>query len=117
MPGPGSHLLYTFGTGLGLHHVSHGHFSVRHCFIYAVNALVGPDVGSVFEWATHNFAPEFGANFMSAIHHPVGYILILGGPLSALHWWFAKSILPKIGKSPDLVSTTSCGPCIQFLYF
>ena len=52
MPGPGPHLMYTLAVGTGLMGVSKGRFTPHHCLIYAINAFLGPDIGSFSEWLT-----------------------------------------------------------------
>eukprot|EP00897_Mesotaenium_endlicherianum_P004457 jgi/Mesen1/4039/ME000213S03066 len=102
MPGPGSHLLYTLGSGLGFMHLSHGRFSVLHCLIYSVNALTGPDIGSVFEWAARQVAPATASRVMDVVHHPVGYILVLGAPLGTLYSWLSWRVAASASKGRAL---------------
>lgn len=92
MPGPGSHLLYTLGLGLGLRYVSHGQFGVIQCLLYALNSLTGPDIGSVAEFSLRGYNPLWAAHVMSSVHHPVGYVLVLGLPLAFVQWMLASRL-------------------------
>lgn len=89
--------MYALGTGLGIMHLSNGRFSPQHCMIYAVNAFLGPDLGSFSEWLTSTFgiAQSLGSMIMDAIHHPFYYILILGVPLSLFYSWVSQILLQK----------------------
>lgn len=89
MPGPGPHLMYAMGSGLGLTTISNGRFSPHHTLTYTVNAFFGPDIGSFSEWIGSLFgdgpADTVGSAVADLIHHPFYYILILGIPLSFLY--------------------------------
>ncbi|PIA40467.1 hypothetical protein AQUCO_02500279v1 [Aquilegia coerulea] len=97
MPGPGPHTMYTLATGLGLMNLSNGRFSPQHCIIYAINAFLGPDLGSFSEWLTSTLgvAQSLGSEFMDVIHHPFYYIFILGFPLSIFYSWVSRFCLQK----------------------
>lgn len=97
MPGPGPHTMYALGSGLGIMHLSNGRFSPQHCMIYALNAFLGPDLGSFSEWLTSTLgvAESLGSMIMDAIHHPFYYILILGLPLSLFYSWVSQIVLQK----------------------
>ncbi|XP_010271958.1 PREDICTED: uncharacterized protein LOC104607899 isoform X1 [Nelumbo nucifera] len=97
MPGPGPHMMYTLGSGVGLMSVSNGRFSPHHCIVYAINAFLGPDLGSFSEWisSTLGVGQKLGSLIMDAIHHPFYYILILGLPLSLLYSWLSRVFLQK----------------------
>ncbi|OVA03732.1 hypothetical protein BVC80_1431g50 [Macleaya cordata] len=97
MPGPGPHTMYAFGSGVGLMSLSNGKFSPHHCIVYAVNAFLGPDLGSFSEWLTSTLGVGqiFGSLIMDSIHHPFYYILILGLPLSLFYSWMSRVFLHK----------------------
>ncbi|KAJ4973872.1 hypothetical protein NE237_007046 [Protea cynaroides] len=97
MPGPGPHMMYTLGSGVGLMSVSRGRFSPHHCLFYAINAFLGPDLGSFFEWLTLTLgvAESFGSLIMDTIHHPFYYILLLGLPFSLFYSWISRILLQK----------------------
>lgn len=97
MPGPGPHLMYTLAVGTGLMGVSNGKFTPHHCLIYAINAFLGPDIGSFSEWltSTAGMGQSLGSTIMDIIHHPFYYILILGIPLSVFYSWVSKVALQK----------------------
>ncbi|RWR77078.1 hypothetical protein CKAN_00555100 [Cinnamomum micranthum f. kanehirae] len=99
MPGPGPHMIYTVGSGLGLMHVSNGRFSPQHCLIYAANAFLGPDLGSFSEWLASVLGRGrldiLGSLAMDAIHHPFYYVLLLGLPFSLLYNWLSRFFLQR----------------------
>ncbi|XP_057547455.1 uncharacterized protein LOC130826004 [Amaranthus tricolor] len=100
MPGPGSHMIYGLGSGLGLMVASEGRFSPHHCICYAVNAFFGPDIGSFSEWlsgfgSAFGFGDSLGSTVSDLIHHPFYYILFLGFPLSLLYSWASRFALHK----------------------
>ncbi|XP_059641339.1 uncharacterized protein LOC132283413 [Cornus florida] len=97
MPGPGPHMLYALGTGQALTTMSNGRFSPQHCIIYALNAFMGPDLGSFSEWLTSTFelGDDLGSLIEELIHHHLYYILILGYPLSLFYCWFSRVLLQK----------------------
>ena len=99
MPGPGPHMIYTVGSGLGLMHASNGRFSPQHCIIYAANAFLGPDLGSFSEWLASVLGrgrlDMLGSLAMDAIHHPFYYILLLGLPFSLLYNWLSRFFLQR----------------------
>ncbi|XP_057852432.2 uncharacterized protein LOC131062727 isoform X2 [Cryptomeria japonica] len=97
MPGPGPHMLYTLGIGTAIGSLSKGRFTPHHCLVYAVNAFLGPDIGSFSEWLTSTLgiAEGLGSQIMDIIHHPFYYILILGIPLSIFYSWVSKVALQK----------------------
>ncbi|KAF9606935.1 hypothetical protein IFM89_030233 [Coptis chinensis] len=85
MPGPGPHTMYALGSGLALMNLSNGRFSPQHCIIYAINAFLGPDLGSFSEWLTSTlvgllefvFKEVFLIPFLgvSALgHHPTAFL-------------------------------------------
>lgn len=94
MPGPGPHMMYALGTGLGLMAVSEGRFGPPHCLCYAVNAFFGPDIGSFSEWLSSTLGFQ-GGDVEDLIHHPFYYIFILGLPLSLLYHWASRFALRK----------------------
>ncbi|GMH31459.1 hypothetical protein Nepgr_033302 [Nepenthes gracilis] len=107
MPGPGPHMMYALGSGLGLMGLSRGRFSPHHCVVYAVNAFFGPDVGSFSEWLTSTlgFAQSVGSSVADLLHHPFYYALILGFPLSLLYSWVSclaiqKGLLDSVSGVP-----------------
>ncbi|CAL5198277.1 unnamed protein product [Lathyrus oleraceus] len=89
MPGPGPHLMYAMGSGLGLTAISNGRFSPHHTLTYTINSFFGPDIGSFSEWLASLLGSPAAATVASAvadlIHHPFYYILILGIPLCFLY--------------------------------
>lgn len=93
MPGPGPHMMYAMGSGLGLMRVSNGRFSAHHIFTYTINAFFGPDIGSFSEWLGSFFSDSFGSAIAEAIHHPFYYILILGFPMCILYSWLSRFLL------------------------
>ncbi|KAH9611771.1 hypothetical protein KSS87_009035 [Heliosperma pusillum] len=97
MPGPGPHMMYAFGSGLGLMKASNGRFSPHHCLCYAINAFFGPDIGSFFEWlrSTLGLTSTFGSTFADIIHHPIYYVIILGFPFSLLYSLASRVALSK----------------------
>ncbi|KAL9227437.1 hypothetical protein vseg_003125 [Gypsophila vaccaria] len=97
MPGPGPHMMYAFGSGLGLMRASNGRFSPHHCLCYAVNAFFGPDIGSFFEWlcSTLGLVSTAGSAVADLIHHPVYYVIVLGFPLCILYSWASSVALSK----------------------
>ncbi|KAL5725223.1 hypothetical protein ACHQM5_008389 [Ranunculus cassubicifolius] len=97
MPGPGAHTMYAMGSGLGLMNLSNGKFSPQHCIIYAINAFLGPDLGSFSEWLTSTLgvAQNLGSSIMDVIHDPFYYIFILGFPLCLLYSWLSRIALQK----------------------
>ncbi|GAB4860693.1 hypothetical protein Ancab_035855 [Ancistrocladus abbreviatus] len=92
MPGPGPHMMYALGSGIGLMGVSKGRFSPHHCVAYALNAFFGPDIGSFSEWLTTSlgFGDSIGSSLADLIHDPFYYIFILGIPLSLLYSWASR---------------------------
>ncbi|KAJ8427320.1 hypothetical protein Cgig2_030585 [Carnegiea gigantea] len=94
MPGPGPHMMYALGTGLGLMGVSEGRFGPHHCLCYAVNAFFGPDIGSFSEWLFSTLGFQ-GWDVEGLIHQPFYYIFILGLPLSLLYHWASRFALRK----------------------
>ncbi|CAI8609939.1 unnamed protein product [Vicia faba] len=105
MPGPGPHLMYAMGSGLGLTAISNGRFSPHHTLTYTVNAFFGPDIGSFSEWLGSLLGGPADTAVADLIHHPFYYILILGIPLSflyskissfLLHSHLLHSSLPKV---------------------
>ncbi|KAK9279000.1 hypothetical protein L1049_028582 [Liquidambar formosana] len=97
MPGPGPHMMYAMGTGLGLTTISNGRFTPHHCLTYALNAFFGPDLGSFSEWLTSTLglAQSLGSAIEGVIHHPFYYIMVLGFPLSVLYSWVSRVFLRK----------------------
>ncbi|XP_060170395.1 uncharacterized protein LOC132601309 [Lycium barbarum] len=97
MPGPGPHMMYTLGSGLGLMSVSNGRFSPHHCLTYSINAFFGPDIGSFSEWLTSTLGlgSALGYAIEPWIHDPFYYILILGIPMSMLYSEASKFLLKK----------------------
>ncbi|GAB2269864.1 hypothetical protein Dimus_004783 [Dionaea muscipula] len=97
MPGPGPHMIYAMGTGLGLMGLSNGRFSPHHCLTYAVNAFFGPDIGSFSEWlsSTLGLAEPLGSALADLIHHPFYFVLLLGFPLSLLYSSASRLALQK----------------------
>lgn len=97
MPGPGPHMIYAMGSGLGLMTTSKGRFSPHHCLTYALNAFFGPDLGSFSEWLTSSLAlaQSLASSVAELIHHPFYYILILGLPLTFLYSWASRIALQK----------------------
>ncbi|OIW17722.1 hypothetical protein TanjilG_29072 [Lupinus angustifolius] len=96
MPGPGPHMMYAMGSGLGLSSISNGRFSPHHTLTYTVNAFFGPDIGSFSEWLGSLFggpADYVGSSLADLIHHPFYYILILGFPLSFLYSWISSYLI------------------------
>ncbi|XP_044484293.1 uncharacterized protein LOC123210135 [Mangifera indica] len=93
MPGPGPHMMYAMGSGLGLMRVSNGRFNAHHIFTYTINAFFGPDIGSFSEWLGSFFSDSFGSAIAEAIHHPFYYILILGFPMCILYSWLSRFLL------------------------
>ncbi|XP_074316284.1 uncharacterized protein LOC141652639 [Silene latifolia] len=113
MPGPGPHMMYAFGSGLGLMKASNGRFSPHHCLCYAINAFFGPDIGSFFEWlsSTLGLTSIVGSTFADLIHHPIYYVIILGFPLSLLYSWASRVALSKgmlDSLSGSYLSRTQC---------
>ena len=94
MPGPGAHLLYTLSGGLALKVLTDNRFSKVHCFVYAINSLVGPDIGPVFELFVKKVWQELGSRCMDTIHHPLGYIVLLAFPLSIMY----SSVIRRINS-------------------
>lgn len=84
MPGPGPHMMYAMGTGLGLMVVSEGRFGPHHCLCYALNAFFGPDIGSFSDWLT-SILGFHGSTVPDLIHDPFYYVFILGLPFSLLY--------------------------------
>lgn len=97
MPGPGPHMMYALGSGLGLMVTSEGLFSPHHCICYALNAFFGPDIGSFMEWLTSTigFGDSLGCDVADLIHHPLYYVLLLGFPHSMLYSWASRFALHK----------------------
>ncbi|KAK7389045.1 hypothetical protein VNO78_23877 [Psophocarpus tetragonolobus] len=88
MPGPGAHMMYAMGCGLGMTSMSNGRFSPHHTVVYTVNAFFGPDIGCFSEWVGSLFggsADAFGSSLSHLIHDPFLYVLLLGIPLSFLY--------------------------------
>lgn len=97
MPGPGPHTAYTLAAGVGLLHLTGGRFSPHHCIVYALNAFLGPDLGSFLEWLSSSIGVGRGlaSAVMSLIHHPLYYALLLGIPLAFFYRWLSKLCLDK----------------------
>ncbi|XP_058114905.1 uncharacterized protein LOC131257946 isoform X1 [Magnolia sinica] len=95
MPGPGPHMIYALGSGLGLMHASRARFSPHHCLFYAANAFLGPDLGSFAEWLSSTLSIGGGSILMHVIHDPFYYILVLGLPFSLFYSWLSKLLLHK----------------------
>ncbi|XP_021718966.1 uncharacterized protein LOC110686666 isoform X2 [Chenopodium quinoa] len=97
MPGPGPHMIYTLGSGLGLMVASNGRFSPHHCLCYSINAFFGPDIGSFLEWLTSTvgFGDSVGSAVADYIHHPFYYVVLLSFPLSLLYSWASRVALHK----------------------
>lgn len=97
MPGPGPHMIYALGSGLGLLVASNGRFSPHHCLCYALNAFFGPDIGSFTEWLTSTvgFGDSVGSAVADLIHHPFYYVVLLSLPLSILYSWASRVALQK----------------------
>ncbi|XP_056685050.1 uncharacterized protein [Spinacia oleracea] len=97
MPGPGPHMMYALGSGLGLMVASNGRFSPHHCLCYALNAFFGPDIGSFTEWLTSivGFGDSMGSDVADVIHHPLYYVVLLSMPLSFLYSWASRVALRK----------------------
>ncbi|KAE9601442.1 hypothetical protein Lal_00023737 [Lupinus albus] len=96
MPGPGPHMMYAMGSGLGLSSITNGRFSPHHTLTYTVNAFFGPDIGSFSEWLGSLFggpADYIGSSIADLIHNPFYYILILGFPLSFLYSWISSYLI------------------------
>lgn len=96
MPGPGPHMMYAMGSGLGLTTITNGRFSPHHTLTYTINAFFGPDIGSFSEWLGSLFggsADAFGSALSHLIHHPFYYVLILGLPLSFLYSRISSCLL------------------------
>eukprot|EP00271_Cylindrocystis_brebissonii_P011837 TRINITY_DN29804_c0_g1_i1.p1 TRINITY_DN29804_c0_g1~~TRINITY_DN29804_c0_g1_i1.p1 ORF type:complete len:269 (+),score=17.73 TRINITY_DN29804_c0_g1_i1:175-981(+) len=98
MPGPGVHILYPLAIGLGLKHLTLGRFTIYHCMVYTLNAVVGPDIGPVSEWLLKKAAPEVGSRIMAAVHHPVGYTVTMGAPLAFFYWWLSWWLMASGGR-------------------
>lgn len=98
MPGPGPHMIYAMGSGLGLMRVSNGRFGPHHCLCYALNAFFGPDIGSFSEWLTGLVAgtgESVGSIVPDLVHHPFYYVLIFGIPFSLLYSWASRFALQR----------------------
>ncbi|XP_010678737.3 uncharacterized protein LOC104894248 [Beta vulgaris subsp. vulgaris] len=97
MPGPGPHMMYALGSGLGLMVASNGRFSPHHCVCFALNAFFGPDIGSFSEWLTSTvgFGDYVGSAVADLVHHPFYYVVFLGFPLSLLYSWASRILLQK----------------------
>ncbi|KAH9304117.1 hypothetical protein KI387_008521, partial [Taxus chinensis] len=113
MPGPGPHMMYTLGVGTAIGSLSKGRFTPHHCLVYAVNAFLGPDIGSFSEWLTSTLgiAESLGSQIMDIVHHPLYFILILGIPLSIFYSWVSKVALRKgllSASSGVSLSTQQC---------
>ncbi|CAN1131436.1 hypothetical protein LINPERHAP2_LOCUS6402 [Linum perenne] len=95
MPGPGAHLMYAMGSGIGLTTLTGGRFTPHHTLIYTVNAFLGPDIGSFSDWLSSFFSPNssFVSLLADHIHHPFYYILILGFPFSLFYSWLSRQLL------------------------
>ncbi|CAN1270133.1 hypothetical protein LINPERPRIM_LOCUS13811 [Linum perenne] len=95
MPGPGAHLMYAMGSGIGLTTLTGGRFTPHHTLIYTVNAFLGPDIGSFSDWLSSFFSPNssFVSLLADHIHHPFYYILILGFPFSVFYSWLSRQLL------------------------
>eukprot|EP00249_Psilotum_nudum_P021310 c28061_g5_i2 orf=259-1077(+) len=96
MPGPGPHLMYTLAVGNGLMGISAGKFTPHHCLVYAINAFIGPDLGSFSEWVASILRFEMlGSKVMAIVHHPLYYPLLLGVPLSLFYRWLSRILLDR----------------------
>ncbi|KAK9113832.1 hypothetical protein Syun_020629 [Stephania yunnanensis] len=97
MPGPGAHMMYALGLGVGLMGLSNVRFTPHHCVVYAANAFLGPDLGSFSEWlmSTLGFGQRLGSVVMESVHHPFYYVFILGVPLCLFYSWVSRVALQK----------------------
>ncbi|KAL5974490.1 hypothetical protein ACLOJK_031155 [Asimina triloba] len=96
MPGPGPHMIYALGSGVGLMYSSNSGFSPQHCLFYATNAFLGPDLGSFAEWLSSLLSlGPLGSFLMHALHHPFHYVLLLGYPFSFLYAYLSKILLHR----------------------
>ncbi|KAL2936029.1 Dipeptidyl-peptidase 6 [Bienertia sinuspersici] len=97
MPGPGPHMMYTLGSGVGLMISSQGRFSPHHCLCYALNAFFGPDIGPFSKWLTSTvgLGSTMGSTVSDLIHHPLYYVCILGIPLSLVYSLISRLVLYK----------------------
>uniref|UniRef100_A0A2P2J6B3 Uncharacterized protein n=1 Tax=Rhizophora mucronata TaxID=61149 RepID=A0A2P2J6B3_RHIMU len=98
MPGPGPHLMYAMGSGLGLTALTNGCFSPHHTLVYTVNAFFGPDIGSFSEWlgsVVGSYAQPLGSALADYIHHPFYFVLILGLPLCVFYSWVSQLLLRR----------------------
>ncbi|KAF0890458.1 hypothetical protein E2562_002828 [Oryza meyeriana var. granulata] len=96
MPGPGAHLLYALSAGVALSRLAGPRrFGPHHCAVYAVNAFLGPDLGSFAEWLASFLPSAAGAGdlAMAVVHHPFYYPLLLGIPLACLYAWLSRRLL------------------------
>eukprot|EP00850_Spirogloea_muscicola_P020247 SM000211S06617 [mRNA] locus=s211:25842:27497:+ [translate_table: standard] len=109
MPGPGSHLLYSLGCAAALQQASRGAFSPRHGLVLAANATLGPDLGSLLQWLAARAAPRAGDLAMAAVHHPLGYVALLGLPLAYFYSWLtAPSPNNSISLPGDKIPVAKC---------
>ncbi|CAN0839571.1 hypothetical protein LINGRAHAP2_LOCUS2610 [Linum grandiflorum] len=96
MPGPGAHLMYAMGSGVGLTTLTGGRFTPHHTLIYTVNAFLGPDIGSFSDWLSSFFPhSSFFSLLLDYIHHPFYYILLLGFPFSLFYSWLSHLLLRR----------------------
>ncbi|XP_078166144.1 uncharacterized protein LOC144560769 [Carex rostrata] len=95
MPGPGAHMMYTLTVGSALARVTRGRFSPHHCLVYALNAFLGPDLGSFAEWLSSvlGVGRDLGSTFMHLVHDPFWYTVLLGFPLCVLYSWVSGTLL------------------------
>ncbi|KAJ4769240.1 polyprotein [Rhynchospora pubera] len=94
MPGPGAHMMYTLAVGSALMRLTRGSFSPHHCLVYALNAFLGPDLGSFAEWLSSvlGLGRGLGSSLMDLVHDPLWYTVLLGFPLCVFYSWVSSKL-------------------------
>ncbi|KAL9264651.1 hypothetical protein AKJ16_DCAP06362 [Drosera capensis] len=111
MPGPGPHMMYAIGTGLGLMGLSNCKFGPHHSVVYSVNAFFGPDIGSFADWLCSAVLGVGAPPIDDLVHHPVFFVVLLGFPLAVLYSAASRFALRhgENGQTPTYTWVLSTG--------
>lgn len=114
MPSPVVHIGFALGFGTFLMTSSKGSFTAAHCLVLALNAFLGPDLGSFVQWSLKTTFPTVADQTMIWIHHSVGYAIICAPLMAVLSSILLRKItlrkrtnaLPMIGENNNTDAET-----------
>jgi hypothetical protein len=105
-------MMYTLAVGSALMRLTRGNFGPHHCLVYALNAFLGPDLGSFAEWLASvlGVGGALGSSLMEVVHDPLWYTVVLGFPLCVFYSWASAKLLPvlSVSASGNSLSRKQC---------